>query len=191
MNTLHKDLLQEHHDVDAKLLNRFLTIFKKPDVPYDKSFKASLDRKLSKKIQEKQETADNQLLSMIPSFAKWRFRMTGFVAAMCVFLFVFILSFFSDFFGDALEIPQKYSYVGQESFSAVYPMEMEAVGEADVAREEVAARSPALENAVASSAMFDLSSKVLRDEVSQELYRLLYDGKKYPKISALLPVYKR
>jgi hypothetical protein len=117
MSTLYDDLIQEHTDVDAKLLKRFLHMFKKPDVKYERSFKTSLTKKLSKKIQEKKEATDNQILSTIPPFVKWRYRMTGFVAAMCVFLFVFILSFFSDFFGGELEIPQKYSYLGQESFS--------------------------------------------------------------------------
>jgi hypothetical protein len=114
MNNLYNEIFQEHHDVDSKQLKKFLENFKKPTVQYDTSFKISLNKKLSKKIQEKKEVNDNQILSTVPAFAKWRYRMTGFVTAMCVFLFVFILSFFSDFFGNQIFIPHKYTEI--ESF---------------------------------------------------------------------------
>ena len=45
--------------------------------------------------------------------------MTGFVTAMCVFLFMFILSFFSDFFSNQIHIPAKYQQLEDQAFMRV------------------------------------------------------------------------
>ncbi|MDR0859703.1 MAG: hypothetical protein LBO09_01615 [Candidatus Peribacteria bacterium] len=70
-----------------------------------------MKRRVNKKIQDKEQQQVNTVLEGLPSAIKWRFRVTGFVTAMCVFLFVFILSFLTDFFGDQIATPSKYSQV--------------------------------------------------------------------------------
>lgn len=189
MNNLYNDIFQEHNDIDPKQLKSFLKFFKKPSVKYDKSFKISLDKKLSKKIQEKKETSNNQILNTVPTFVKWRYRMTGFVTAICAFLFIFILSFFSDFFGNELDIPHTYTYLDQEAFS----LSNTSLSESDVSldfSEDVSLDSLSSFKTTLSSPLLTLGTQE-SGATSQDFYRFLYDWKKYPKISSSLPVYKR
>lgn len=177
MNNLYNEIFQEHHDVDSKQLKKFLENFKKPTVQYDTSFKISLNKKLSKKIQEKKEVNDNQILSTVPAFAKWRYRMTGFVTAMCVFLFVFILSFFSDFFGNQIFIPHKYTEI--ESFWLE--------GNHEKSKNDWVSNSQAPKNRMMEELVF---TEALWSDAEEWEKGYLYDGKKYPKVGAEMPVYR-
>ncbi|MDR2190850.1 MAG: hypothetical protein LBP53_06895 [Candidatus Peribacteria bacterium] len=106
-------------------------------------------------------------MKQIPNFAKWRFRLTGFVSAVCVFLFVFILSFFTDFFAHKLSIPSKYTQV--ENFPLPEPLPEE---------------TPQIErkNALQIGFIKPITT------VIEESY--LYDGKHYPKVAEKMPIYK-
>ena len=162
-------------------MQKVLKYLEKPNISADKQFKKQLDKKLSKKIQEKEEVYQQQIINAVPNFAKWRFRLNGFVTAMCAFLFVFILSFFSDFFTDQISVPSKYQYLENEAF--IYSeLATNLTEESVVAGVSEQVVSPRFTYGVLSA---------MDEGIEEQHYRFLYDGKKYPKISAELPVYKR
>jgi hypothetical protein len=109
-------LLAEEKEINAKWLQGFLKKFKKPDVQPNWIFRDKMKRMLNKKIKEKKEIQERAVLANIPNFAKWRFRLMGFATAVCAFLFIFILSFFTDFFSYKISIPSKYTKVEQFFF---------------------------------------------------------------------------
>ncbi|GHV26280.1 hypothetical protein FACS1894176_06700 [Bacteroidia bacterium] len=75
-----------------------------------------MKKRVNKRIKEKEQQQVNIILEGLPNPIKWRFRVMGFVTAVCVFLFVFILSFLTDFFGDQISTPSKYTQVEALSF---------------------------------------------------------------------------
>lgn len=111
MNTLYDELTTLLPEIQAKQLQGFLKQFKKPDVHPSRTFSDQLKRKINKKMKAKKESDQREILVQVPSFAKWRFRLTGFVTAICAFLFVFILSFLTDFFGEQIFVPTKFTQV--------------------------------------------------------------------------------
>ena len=127
MSDLYKDLLGEFQDVDAKLLRKFLGSFEQPKIAVDKIFKKHLAKKIAKAIAEKTSAAQEQVIATVPNFVKWRYRLVGFVTAMCAFLFVFILSFFSDFFSNQIYIPARYQRLPDQAFLVSQQVEDEGV----------------------------------------------------------------
>ena len=182
MTDLYKKLIQENPGIDEKSLWKVLKGFESPKISVDKQFKKQLDKKLTKKIQEKEELYQQQVINTVPNFVKWRFRLTGFMTAMCAFLFVFILSFFSDFFSDQISVPSKYQYVEDASFVA-----SEGIGNGGTVIDI------SVVNGVPVPIQRGIPTLSLVDEGQQENipYRFLYDGKKYPKLDEMLSVYKR
>jgi hypothetical protein len=178
MEHLYKDILQDTPDLDEKLLQRFLKQFKKPNVQANRTFRDTLKRKLNKKIQEKKEAQERKVLAGIPSFAKRRFRLTGFATAVCAFLFIFVLSFFTDFFSNKLFIPSKYI-------------------QKDTAF-EIQTTNPTTSNQAKQQAKV-ANNGIMTMEIATETLSTadqqdggyLYDGKKYPKVAGEMPVYKR
>jgi hypothetical protein len=174
MENWNNKLLAEEKEVSTKWLQEFLKKFKKPEVLPSVGFSDQMKRKLNKKIQEKKEAQERIILANIPNFAKWRFRLTGFVTAISVFFFIFILSFFTDFFSHTIAIPSKYTKVELFSFPETGEVSPETDGIA-------AKQAPVFETL--------LMEMVGKDETEEIGY--LYDGKKYPKIAQAMPVYKR
>ncbi|MDR0606828.1 MAG: hypothetical protein LBG52_00355 [Candidatus Peribacteria bacterium] len=98
MKDWYQDILSNEPTVDAKRLQSFLKNFKKPDIQPSWMFKDQMKKRLNKKMQEKKRQEEVSMLATIPFFVKWRFGLTGFAIATCGFLFIFLLTFFSDFF---------------------------------------------------------------------------------------------
>ncbi|MDR3168457.1 MAG: hypothetical protein LBU27_01465 [Candidatus Peribacteria bacterium] len=98
MEDLYNNILQDEQAIDAKRLQKFLQKFKKPELQPSWMFKGLMKKRLHKIIQEHKRQQEASILASIPSFAKWRFGLTGFAVAVCGFLFIFLLSFFTDFF---------------------------------------------------------------------------------------------
>jgi hypothetical protein len=108
-----------------------------------------MKRKLNKKIQEKKDAQQREILKQIPSFAKWRFRFTGFVTAICAFVFVFILSFFTDFFSYKISIPSKYT--------KVEPFLLQEQDEASQATNEIFAKQATLEPVITDGVVAEMA----------------------------------
>jgi hypothetical protein len=171
MKDLYHELSQEEHELDAKFLHSFLKHFKKPMIQAHWAFRDKLKRKLKKKIQEKKDAQQQEILKTVPNFAKWRFRLTGFISAVCAFLFIFILSFFTDFFSHKIFVPSR--YVEVEGFQSI-------TSGTDTKFDTQKPRVNSLGTASLTEA-----------ETSVGIYRFLYDGKHYPKLESTLPVYQR
>jgi hypothetical protein len=98
MDDLYHNILHDEQAIDAKRLQHFLKNFKKPELQPSWIFRDKMKRMLNKKIQEHKRQQEASILAGIPLFAKWRFGLTGFAVAVCGFLCIFLLSFFTDFF---------------------------------------------------------------------------------------------
>jgi hypothetical protein len=168
MMDIYKQLIQDEQDIDAKCLQGFLKDFKKPEILPSKIFKDKMKRRLTKKIQNRQEMQEQKILAEIPSFAKWRFRLSGFVTAVCSFLFLFVLSFFTDFFSNQLFIPSK--YVEVKYFDI---------------QEEIVEMNATMGGNGRMMALADVAF----DRI-EHVDTYAYNGRRYPRISAEMPVYK-
>ncbi|MDR0651124.1 MAG: hypothetical protein LBG59_07190 [Candidatus Peribacteria bacterium] len=168
-------LLEEETEVHAKWLQGFLRKFKKPEISPSWTFRDTMKRKLNKKIKEKKEAQERVVLASIPSFAKWRFRFTGFVSAICAFVFIFILSFFTDFFSyNTIFISKKYTKVESLALPETLSEETSQMEKERVFSQGVRAEIVAFEQ--------------VNSIEEEESY--LYDGKHYPKVAKAMPVYK-
>lgn len=185
MEDVSKQIIQEEQEVNAKWLQRFLKEFKKPDLSPSPVFRERMEKRLHKKMREKQEEQEQLILLGIPNFVKWRFRLAGFATAVCAFLFLFVLSFFTDIFSDQLFVSSK--YVQKDAKFEIQVLETAAVEKAIMA--ESALESPAAGGAMMRTVFSDAilldTSALQAEEVGY-----LYDGKKYPKVPAEMPVYK-
>ncbi|MDR2540471.1 MAG: hypothetical protein LBD11_01490 [Candidatus Peribacteria bacterium] len=137
-----------------------------------------MKRRVNKKIQEKEQQQVNTVLEGLPNAIKWRFRLAGFVTAVCAFLFVFILSFLTDFFGGQISTPSKYTQVET----------LKAQDTSFVEEEGIGAESGIVKFGEYTKALFPTAFRNI--EKPSEPYRFLYDGKNYPKLAKELPVYK-
>jgi len=111
MKDFYQQIMEEHPDVDKKVLSKFLKSFTYPNITLNSDFSLSLKKKISRKIRQMDEKNYLEYLKLIPARIKFRYRLGGFAAAMFAFLFIFVVVFFSDFFSDQLFVPSKYIQV--------------------------------------------------------------------------------
>jgi len=163
MKDLYQQIIEEHPDIDKKVLSRFLKSFESLDIKLKSEFFSSLKKKLSHKVRQVDEKNYLEQLQLIPSKIKFRYRLAGFAAAVFVFLFIFIIAFLADF-SDQLLIPSKY-------------IEVEGL---------IIQKEESLKGWMGEVIFTD--AILLSREGEDESY--LYDGKKYPKIPVEMPVYK-
>jgi len=224
MKKIPQEILEEikksdFSEKEQKEMQEILSDCEQPEIPNSKNFKNTLREKLERKMTNKQESERTNFIKNLPSFAKWRLRLTGFVSAFVIFLFLFITTFFNDFFREKIIIEEKIINTDAQSFSGLQKINLETPllfatslqtqktnrtmitiygdeEEEKINKKETEATQEDFEdiavseNAVAQES-FETTGPVLMGKADEELiYAFLYDGKKYPKLGEQLPVYK-
>ena len=116
MKKIPQEILEEikksdFSEKEQKEIQEILSDCEQPEIPNSKNFKNTLREKLERKMTNKQESERTNFIKNLPSFAKWRLRLTGFVSAFVIFLFLFITTFFNDFFREKIIIEEKIIHI--------------------------------------------------------------------------------
>lgn len=188
-------------------------------IPKNHDFKKKLQKRLERKYQELEEKRKQEYFDTIPSFAKRRLRLSGFIGTFLLFLVIFIFS--NDFFTGKLIVQQKFTPVESQAFSNFLIKDTFASTQGvspELVSDQIfglATNTPMIEEAsdqrkikamtldMGSDTFEEVNSDVetslsqiqesIRNTISSfsenVTYRFTYDGK-YPKLAEKLPVYK-
>ncbi|MBQ7075025.1 hypothetical protein IJM86_08560 [bacterium] len=122
MKNITNEILEEikQSDFSSEDLKTIQGIFENFDIsslPNLKPTEKKVRKKIEREIENREEKEKIDFIKNLPRFAKWRLRLTGFVSAFVIFLFLFVSTFFSNFFTGKIIVEENVISLEDQSFT--------------------------------------------------------------------------